>query len=147
MALKFLLAGLVVSALAVTSANAGECSLTQAAEAGKSVSNQCKSCHVFEAAKPSRASVAPNLHEVFGAIPGSRRDFPGYSEGMLGAAEKGEPWNETNLFDYLADPKAYLAKVNGHDVKHKMYFQLKDDQKRKDVIAFLKAIKGHPECD
>jgi cytochrome c len=141
-----LIAGVGVLLLSSGAVRAAECSLPPDAQDGKIVANQCKSCHVFEADKPSRPT-APNLHEVFGAMPASRRDFPKYSEGMRGAAEKGAAWTEANLFDYLGDPKAYLVKVNGGDVKHAMYFLLKDEQKRHDVIAFLKAIKGHPECD
>lgn len=146
MNLKLLVAGLSAALLTAGAVNAAECSLPADAAAGKAVSNQCKSCHVFEADKPSRPT-APNIHEVYGSEPASRKDFPKYSEGMLGAAEKHAAWTDAALSDYLADPKAYLAKVNGKDVKHAMFFQLKDEQKRKDMIAFLKAIKGHPECN
>jgi len=143
MPLKSLLA---VIAFAAGAASAAECVLPPEAQSGKLVSNQCKSCHIFEADKPSRPT-APNLHDVFGSRPAARRDFPKYSEGMLGASAKGATWTEQALFDYLADPKSYLVKINGADVKHAMFYQLKDDQKRKDVIAFLKAIKDHPECN
>jgi cytochrome c2 len=51
------------------------------------------------------------------------------------------------LFEYIGDPKAFLDKVNGREVKHTMLFQMNDVQKRRDVIAFLKAIKGKPECN
>jgi cytochrome c len=137
---------LAVALLCPMVASAAECSLPAEAQDGKLVSNQCKSCHVFEADKPSRPT-APNLHEVFGAMPASRRDFQKYSEGMQGAAAHNAQWTEDALFDYLADPKAYLAKVNGADVRHAMYFQLKDEKKRRDIIAYLKAIKRHPECE
>jgi cytochrome c2 len=146
MSFKTVVAGLAAVALSAGIASAAECTLPAEAQAGKTVSNQCKSCHVFEADKPSRPT-APNIHDVFGATPASRKDFPKYSEGMLGAAAKNATWTEAALFDYLGDPKAYLLKVNGADVKHAMFFQLKDEQKRKDIIAFLKAIKGHPECN
>jgi len=146
MPLKPLLAGLTLFAVAAGAASAAECQLPPEAQAGKAVSNQCKSCHIFEADKPSRPT-APNLHDVFGARPASRKDFPKYSEGMLGAQAKNATWTEAALFDYLGDPKAYLVKINGAEVKHAMFYQLKDDQKRKDVIAFLKAIKDHPECN
>jgi len=144
--LRGLIAGVGVLLVSSGAAGAAECTLPPDAQNGKIVANQCKSCHVFEADKPSRPT-APNLHEVFGSMPASRRDFPKYSEGMRGAAAKGATWTEANLFEYLADPKAYLIKVNGAEVKHGMYFLLKDEQKRNDVIAYLKAIKGHPECD
>jgi cytochrome c2 len=146
MSLKSLLAGLAVAALTASAASAAECSLPAEAQAGKTVANSCKSCHAFEADKPSRPT-APNIHDVYGSAPAARKDYPKYSDGMLGAAAKNATWTDAALFDYLADPKAYLIKVNGAEVKHAMFFQLKDEQKRKDVIAFLKAIKGHPECN
>ncbi len=146
MFLKSMVAGLAVAVIAAGTAAAAECKLPADAQAGKTVSNQCKSCHIFEADKPSRPT-GPNLHDVIGRKAASRTDFPKYSEGMQGASAKGLVWTEDKIFDYLADPKAFLAKVNGADVKHAMFFQLKDEQKRKDMIAFLKAIKDKPECN
>jgi cytochrome c len=142
---KTLMVGATAAALCAGAASAADCGLSPEAQSGQAVSKQCMSCHVLEADKPSRPT-APNIHEVFGSLPASRKDYP-YSEGMIGAAAKGATWNEASLFDYLADPKAYLNKVNGAEVKHKMFFQLKDEQKRRDVIAFLKAIKGKAECN
>lgn len=146
MDLKSLVAGLAIAMLAAGSAAAAECTLPADAQAGKVVSAQCKACHIFEADKPSRPT-GPNLHDVFGRKAGSRTDFPKYSEGMQGANAKGLVWTDDQINEYVADPKAFLAKINGKDVKHAMFFQLKDDKKRKDIIAFLKAIKDKPECN
>lgn len=123
-----------------------DCSLSADAQAGKSVSNQCKACHVFVAGKPPLPT-GPNLHDVYGAVAGSSADFPKYSEGMKGAHDKGVVWNDDTLFDYIGDPGGFLTKVNGKEVKHAMLFQLKDEAKRKSVIAFLKAIKGNNDCN
>ena len=142
---KSLMAGMTAAALSAGTAQAAECALSPEAQSGQAVSKQCMSCHVIEADKPSRPT-APNIHEVFGSLPAGRHDYP-YSEGMIGASAKGATWTEDALFDYLADPKAYLNRINGAEVKHKMFFQLKDEQKRRDVIAYLKAIKGKPECN
>lgn len=136
----------IAGALLAGSAFAADCALPADAQPGKSVSNQCKACHVLDADKPSRAT-GPNLHDVYGWVAGSRSDFQNYSEGMKGAHDKGITWDDDNLFQYIGDPKAFLDKVNGKEVKHAMFFQIKDEQKRKDVIAFLKAIKGKPECN
>ena len=125
---------------------ASDCSLSGDADAGKTVSNQCKTCHTFEADKPSRPT-APNIHDVFGQKALIRKDFPKYSEAMTTASVKGLVWTEDNIFDYLAAPKAFLNRFNGNDMKNAMFFQLKDEQKRKQVIAFLKAIKSKPECN
>ncbi len=146
MFLKTVLAGVAVAIVAGGSAIAAECTLPADAQAGKTISNQCKSCHVFEADKPSRPT-APNIHDVYGSKAGQRSDFPKYSEGMQGAAAKGLVWTDENLMEYVNDPKAFLIKVNGKEVKHAMFFALKDEQKRKEIVAFLKAIKGKPECN
>ena len=143
---KRLTAGMfAAAALLAGAANAAECTLPPEAEAGQSVAAQCGNCHEMNADKKSRPT-APNIHDVFGAPAASRRDYPKYSEGMLGAAAKGVTWTEANLMDYLADPKAFIYKVNGAPVEHNMFYVVKDEQKRRDVIAWLKAVKGKPEC-
>jgi cytochrome c len=141
--LFFAFASLSVFAMGSAWAN---CTLPADAEAGKSASNQCRACHVFEADKPSRPT-GPNLREVYGSVAGGRSDFAKYSEGMIGAHDKNVAWTDDTLFEYIGDPKAFLDKVNGKEVKHTMLFQMNDVQKRRDVIAFLKAIKGQPECN
>ena len=147
MRFEVLAAGMVAAAaLLAGAANAAECALPPEAEAGRAVAAQCGNCHEMDAAKPSRP-VAPNIHDVFGAVAAGRRDYPKYSEGMRGAAGKGVAWTEDNLFDYLFDPKAFIYKVNGAQVEHSMFYVLKDEQKRRDVIAWLKAVKGKPECN
>jgi cytochrome c len=145
MFLKSMVAGLAVAIIAVGSAAAADCTLPADAQAGKTVSNMCKACHVFDASKAS--TVGPNLHDVFGRKAGTRSDFTKYSDGMKGASAKGLVWTDDKIFEYLADPKAYLTKVNGADAKAAMVFTLKDEQKRKDVINFLKAIKDQPACN
>jgi len=145
MLLKSMLAGAAAVVLLAGTAMA-ECTLPPEAAAGKTVSNQCKSCHVFEADKPSRPT-GPNLHDVAGAKAGAREDFTKYSTGIQAATAKGLTWTDENLMEYLADPKAFLVKFTGDaNVKHGMFFQLKDEQKRKDVINYLKAIKGKADC-
>jgi cytochrome c len=146
MLLKSMMAAFAIAVVAAGTAAAAECTLPADAQAGKTVSNQCKACHVFEADKPSRPT-GPNIHDVFGRKAGTRADFTKYSEGMQAASGKGLVWTDDKIFEYLADPHAFLAKVNGAEMKHAMFFQLKDDQKRKDIIAFLKAIKDKPECN
>ena len=144
MQLKTLTAGLALATLIVGSAFA-DCTLAPDATAGKAVSNQCKSCHVLEAGKPSRPT-APNLHDAFGEHAASRKDFK-YSEAMMAAGDKGLVWDDKTLFDYVADPKVFLTKFNGSELKNLMFFHLPDEQKRKDMIAFLKAIKGKADCN
>jgi cytochrome c len=146
MTIKSLAAVAVLASFAAAAPALADCTLPPEAAPGKTVSGVCKACHIFEADKPSRPT-GPNLHDVYGSPAGSRADFKSYSEGMQGAKAKGTVWTDDNLFDYIGDPKGFLDKVNGAEVKHAMLFALKDDQKRKDMIAFLKAIKGKAECN
>jgi len=147
MVFKSLVAGLAVAVVAMGSAYAAECTLPADAQSGKTVSNKCKSCHVFEADKASRPT-GPNLHDIYGDKAGVRKDYPKYSEALAAASNKGLTWTDDKLSDYLADPKAFLAGVTGNpELKHGMFFNLKDEQGRKDVIAYLKAIKGKPDCN
>ncbi|AWJ82122.1 cytochrome c family protein (plasmid) [Azospirillum sp. TSH58] len=98
----------------------------QDADAGEKVFNQCKACHTIEAGGPNR--VGPNLHGVVGRPSGSIESFK-YSDAMKGA---GLTWDEANLDKYLTDPKGTVP-------GNKMAFAgVKNEQARKDLIAFLK---------
>ncbi|MBI4967321.1 MAG: cytochrome c family protein [Rhodospirillales bacterium] len=121
-----------------------DCKLAGDADAGKTVANGCKSCHEFAADKASKAT-GPNLHDVYGAKAGGRGDFAKYSEALKAAAAK-VTWDDASIDAYLTEPKDFLAKVNGKDMKHAMFYKVADGEKRKQVIAFLKAIKGNKDC-
>ena len=142
--MKSLAATAALAAL-VTAPAFADCSLSADAQEGKTVSALCKTCHIFEAGKPARPT-GPNLHDIYGSPAGSNPHFT-YSDGMLGAKSKGITWTDDNLLAYIGDPKAFLDKVNGTELTHWMLFQLKDEQERKDVVAFLKAIKGNADCN
>ncbi len=138
MSFKSILAGLTLAVAFTGSAVAAECNFTGDAAEGLKVSNQCKSCHIFEAGKPSRPT-GPNLAAVAGAKAGST-DYAKYSEGMKAAAGKGLVWDEAKIAAYVQDPKAFLTSVNGSEMKHGMFFQLKDAAKAKQVAAYLGAL-------
>ena len=146
MVLRSILAGMAVAVIATGSALAADCALSADAVAGKALASQCTTCHSFDADKPSRPT-GPNLHDIYGEKAGSRSDFPKYSEAMLAANAKGMRWTDEPLYAYLADPKAFLTSVNGQEIKHAMFFFLKDEGKRKQVISYLKEIKGKRECN
>ena len=101
--------------------------------------NQCKTCHALDPSKPSRAT-GPNLHGIPGQPALHAADFKGYSPAMKAAQGKGLTWNDDNLFKYLADPKAFLAEINGEPLKNAMMFQMKDEAKRKAAIEGLKTM-------
>ncbi len=147
MSLPSLMAACAIALLTAAPVLAADCTLSPVAQEGKMVSNQCKSCHVFEADKPS-PNTAPNLHDVYGYMAGTRKDFAHYSAAMAAASAKGLIWTDDTLFAYLADPKIMLQTVTGDpSLKHGMFFSLRDPDQRKAVIAFLKAIKDKPACN
>lgn len=146
MFLRSMVVGLAITTVLTGLARADECVLSKDAQDGASIAKQCKSCHIFEADKPSKPT-GPNLHDVYGRKPAARGDFAGYSEGMKGAAGKGVVWDDKNLMEYVGDPAVFLEKVNGTKLGHKMFFKLADEGKRKSVILFLKEIKDKPACN
>jgi cytochrome c len=99
----------------------------------------CKACHVLEPGKPSRAT-GPNLVGVPGQPAMHSADFKGYSEAIKAAQAKGLTWTDDNLMGYLADPKGFLAKFDGQELKNAMVFQLKDEARRKAAIDGLKTV-------
>lgn len=101
--------------------------------------NQCKTCHVLEPGKPSRAT-GPSLYGIPGQAAMHAPDFKKYSEAIKVAQAKGLIWSDENLFNYLADPKAFLTGINGQPLKNGMVFQLKDEAKRKAAIEGLKTM-------
>ena len=113
-------------ALALAAIGLPAAAQAQDAEAGKAVFNVCKACHsVDEGAK----GVGPNLKGVIGRKSGAVEGFT-YSEPMKAS---GLTWDEATFADYIANPK---TKIPGN----KMVFAgIKDEQKVKDLIAFLKA--------
>lgn len=106
------------------------------AAAGKRVFNQCRACHKLE---PGGKAIGPSLHGMFGRKAGAVADFA-YSKDMAAAGQKGLVWTDAAFLEYIADPKAYLARVLGtSQVSTKMVFAgLKTDKDRQDLLAFLK---------
>jgi len=94
-------------------------------KSGQTVFVQCKVCHSLDAGKNG---IGPSLHELFGRKSGTAAGYT-YSEAMKAA---NVTWGEDTLFKYLADPKIFVP-------GDKMSFPgVKDEQKRRDVIAYLK---------
>ena len=78
----------------------------QDAEKGKSQFGQCRACHSLDAGKNG---VGPSLHGLFGRTAGTVEKYS-YSTDMKLAGEKGLKWDEATVFEYLADPGAFLKK-------------------------------------
>ena len=92
---------------------------------GRSVFNQCMSCHSRE---PGVNTVGPSLHGVIGRPAGQVAGFK-YS-----AANKasGLVWTEQELYAYLENPQKVMPGT------YMTYTGVKDPQKRADLIAFLR---------
>ena len=126
---------LVFGALAAADASA------QDATKGKSVFNQCKACHALD-----QALVGPPLAGVVGRKAGSVAGYA-YSDLMKAAGDAGLVWNEASLVDYLQGPTVYLKKFVADKGKmatgsSKMYFNLANEDQRKNVVAYLKEQKA-----
>jgi cytochrome c len=118
----------------------------QDAAAGESVFKKCRACHQVGAG--AKAGVGPAQNNLIGRTAGTIEGFS-YSALNKAAGEAGLVWTEANVFEYLADPNAFLKKFLTEKGKAdlatgstKMVFKLGDEADRKDVIAYLKTQDG-----
>ena len=96
------------------------------AEAGATVFNKCKACHIL-----GKNAVGPNLVGVIGRKSGTAEGFT-YSDAMKAA---GITWDEASLKEYLTNPK---AKVPGNKM---VFMGLPDAADRDNVVEYLKSAK------
>lgn len=98
-------------------------------EEGASVYKKCRTCH--DLGDGAKNKVGPVLNNIVGRKAAGVDGFA-YSADMKALGSNGFVWNEENLGKYLENVKSVVA--NG-----KMVFPgLKDEQDRKDLIAYLK---------
>jgi cytochrome c len=125
---------LAAAALAAFTLSAAP-ALAQDVEKGKSQFGQCRACHSLDKGKNG---VGPSLHGIFGRTAGTAEKYS-YSSDMKAAGAKGLKWDEANMFEYLADPAAFLKKYLSKDsVSNKMPNKFPNEELRKNVIAYLK---------
>ncbi len=106
---------------------------------GKTVFKKCKACHTIEEGGKNR--VGPKLFGVMERQAGTVPKFR-YSKSYVAAGEKGLVWNDDAVFEYLADPKAFIRKASENEkARSKMVFKLKKEAARWDVIEYLKTQK------
>jgi cytochrome c2 len=85
-------------------------------------------CH--DIGEGAKSKIGPPLNGIVGRKAGSVQGYP-YSSDLQALASQGFVWDEKNIDKYLQDPKSIVG-------KGKMVFPgLKDEQDRKDVIAYL----------
>jgi cytochrome c2 len=96
---------------------------------GENVFKKCKVCH--DAGDGAKNKIGPILNDIVGRKAASIEGYP-YSGDLKALGSQGFVWTEENLNKYLAKVKDVVA-------DGKMVFPgLKDDQDRKDLIAYLK---------
>jgi cytochrome c len=99
------------------------------AEEGAEVFKRCRACH--DVGPDAKNKVGPLLNDIVGRKAGTVEGFP-YSEANKTAGGKGLVWTEEVLLKYLENPLVFMPGT-------KMAFAgLKDEQDRKDLIAYLK---------
>jgi cytochrome c len=99
------------------------------AEDGAEVFKKCRACH--DVGPDARNKVGPKLNDIIGRKAGAVDGFA-YSDANKAAGAKGLAWSQDTLLKYLEQPLSFMPGT-------KMAFAgLKDEQDRKDVIAYLK---------
>ena len=122
---KAMVAGLVGTGVLVGPVAAQEGN----AEEGAEVFKKCRACH--DVGPEAKNKVGPVLNDIIGRKAGTIEGFA-YSDANKASGATGLVWSEDVLFKYLENPLTFMKGT-------KMAFAgLKDEQDRKDVIAYLK---------
>jgi len=121
--MKRILAAMGMSAALTVTAQA------QDAAAGEKVFAVCRPCH--QVGETAKNGVGPKLNGLFGRKSGA---IEGYSYTDANK-NSGITWDEATFAEYIRDPR---AKIPGTKM---VYAGLKDDQRVKDLIAFLKQFE------
>ena len=108
---------------------------------GEKVFKKCMACHSVD---EGQNKVGPSLHQIVGRTAGTVEGYR-YSQINAAASDAGLVWTEEAIFNYLADPQAFLAAYltgKGADApgRTKMAFKLPKEDERTDVIAYLKSV-------
>ena len=101
----------------------------QDVENGEQAYKQRRACHQIGGG--AKNVVGPHLNGIVGRIAGGVEGF-NYSQANKDAGAKGLVWSEEELQKYLAAPTAYMPGTK------MAYAGLKDEEARKDLVAYLK---------
>jgi len=116
-------------------------------------------CHHISAAEfdSENSNFGPNLQNVYmslaGTTPAPLDPTGAYhhpAPPLAAARDAGIVWTDENLLEYLRSPKAFLDKKTGKTFKNSLLYMplsVGEESERQAAVAYLKAIKGHPECD
>ncbi|MGE0023511.1 MAG: cytochrome c family protein [Hyphomicrobium sp.] len=106
------------------------CTAAHAGEDGATAYNtHCRTCHSI---RPGDHRLGPSLAGIFGAPAGQAEGYRGYS-----GAFDGLVWDEATLDKLLADPASVSSSTN------MIFPPVSDPAKRRQIIEFLKSIKGN----
>jgi cytochrome c len=100
-------------------------------ENGEEVFKKCRACH--DVGPAAKNKVGPILNGLFGRKAGTIEGFT-YSDANHKAGEAGWVWTEEAMMKYLENPREAMP-------GNRMAFVgLRDEQDRKDIIAYLKTF-------
>ena len=99
---------------------------------GQKAFKPCAACHTFDEGGPNK--IGPNLHGIVGKSLASADGFS-YSEALT---SKGGSWGYEELDAFLAAPKTFAPGTK------MAYAGVKKDQKRADLILYLRSLGGNP---
>jgi cytochrome c len=102
------------------------------AQRGAKLFPQCAACHTLE---PGRNLTGPSLANLFGRKAGTVSSFLRYSDALK---RSGVVWDEKTLDAWLKEPEKFIP---GNDMT---FPGIKDDQVRRELIAYLKAADTTP---
>ncbi|HEY5066033.1 MAG TPA: c-type cytochrome [Xanthobacteraceae bacterium] len=93
---------------------------------GQRIFGTCAACHSLQ---PNRSMTGPSLANLWNRKAGSLTSFPRYSSALKSSAIV---WNDETLNDWIKDPQHLIP---GNEMT---FPGIKNDQRRADVLAFLK---------
>ena len=137
------------------------CVLTDEAAQGRVLARTIctTACHNITAGEldPKHSNSGPNLQNVYMSLAGTTPapiDPTGVYHHPLpplaAARDAGVVWTDENLLEYLRGPREFLDRKTGEDYNNSalyMPFSLRAESDRRSAVAYLRAIKNHPECD
>ena len=105
---------------------------------GEQVFRKCRSCH--KVGEDAKNASGPVLNEVIGRVAGTFPDFK-YGDDLVAAGAAGLVWDETNVQDYIADPRAFLRTfLDDPSARAKMSFKLRKEEDRENIAAYLATL-------
>ncbi len=105
---------------------------------GEQLFKRCASCHKI--GEDARNASGPVLTDVIGRVAGTYEGFR-FSDALIAAGEAGLVWDEENLAEYIADPRAFIRTfLDDPSARIKMSFKIRKEDEREDIAAFLASL-------